>query len=74
MLWCSVPPSGITAAVLVDKFNLELAVTLSAATRTRQLLALTWVALLQPIVATFRPKQRLRRFTRRLWSRTARQT
>ena len=73
LVWCSVPPSGITATTLVEQFNLELAVTLATASRTRQVLALTWVALLQPIVATFRPKLRLRRFVRRVWSRTARQ-
>jgi hypothetical protein len=74
LIWCSVPPSGTAAAVLVDKFNLELAVTLATASRTRQLLALTWIALLHPIVATFRPKQRLRRFIRRIWSSTSHQT
>lgn len=74
LVWCSVPPSGTAAAVLVDKFNLELAVTIATASRTRQLLALTWLALLQPLVATYRPKQRLRRFIRRMWWRPARQT
>lgn len=74
LIWCSVPPNGISAAALVEKFNLELVETLATATRPRQLVALTWIALLQPALATFRPKQRLRRVIRRLWSRTVRQT
>ena len=73
LIWCSVPPGGISAAALVEKFNLELAETLATATRLRQLIALTWIALLQPAFATFRPKQRLRRVIRRVWSRTVRQ-
>ncbi len=74
VILCSVPLGGIAAAAVVEQFNLELAYTLAAASTTRQLLALTWIALLQPLVATFRPKQRLRRLIRRMWSRTARQT
>lgn len=74
LVWCSVPPAGVAAATLVETFNLELAETLATASRARQLLALTWIALLQPTLGTFRPKQRLRRVIRRVWSRTARQT
>lgn len=74
LVWCSVPPDGIAAAALVEKFNLELAATLATASRPRQLLALTWVALLRPLVAEFRPKLRLCRFTRRLLAHTTRQT
>lgn len=74
LVWCSVPPDGISAAALVEKFDLELAETLATATRPQQLLALTWVVLLQPFVASFRPKQWFRRVVRRALSRTARQT
>ena len=74
VVWCSVPPTGVAAATLVETFNLDLAETLTTASRVRQLIALTWIALLQPTLGTFRPKQRLRRVIRRVWSRTARQT
>ena len=74
LLWCSVPPSGISAAALVEQFNRELAEILEKATRPRQLIALTWIALLRPALATFRPKQRLRRVIHRVLSRTVRQT